>query len=236
MLIWAVVAITVGGSVTVRPAAAADPQAEGRKHSRRAAQLAAANKCRAAIGEYDKALAVLKDPALLFNRGECYRRIEDKEHALADYRRFLDEVPDAPNRAAVAARIAELEQGVVAKAPATRPEPGADLNGGSSTPSLLAPDRPAAIAETSKTAPPGGSTGDAAINIAPPLKLADPQIVMVGNEPQQPAKEADSGVTGQWWFWTAVGAVLIGGGVAGYLILNPPKTEIPSSHLGNYIF
>src|SRR6266404_5875756 len=86
---WMVVAITLCGSVTVRPAVAADPQAQARKHSRKAAQLAEANKCRAAVEEYSKALAVLKDPALFFNRGECYRRIGDNGHALADYRLFL---------------------------------------------------------------------------------------------------------------------------------------------------
>ena len=224
---WMVVAITLCGSLTMRPAVAADPQALARKHSRKAAQLAAANKCRAAIEEYSKALAVLKDPALFFNRGECYRQIGDKEHALADYRLFLAEVPDAPNRATVAARIAELEP-VAVKAPAApRVEPGEPLPAPAAPapePSLLAPDRPAPL-----------SMGEGSV-MAPEPRFADPQISMVGNEPQPPGKETDSGITGRWWFWTALGAVLIGGGVAGYFILNPAKTEVPSTHLGNYIF
>jgi hypothetical protein len=232
--VWVVVAITLSSSVTVRPAAAADPQAQARKHSRKAAQLAAANNCRAAVEEYSKALAVLKDPALFFNRGECYRRIGDKEHALGDYRLFLAEVPDAPNRATVVARIAELEPDAAARAPAApRVEPGEHLpSPAASAPaasasgsSLLAPDR---------SAPP--STGEGSINTAPEAKFADPQIVMVGNDSQPPSREADGGIAGRWWFWTALGAVLIGGGVAGYFILNPAKNEVPSTHLGNYIF
>jgi tetratricopeptide (TPR) repeat protein len=226
--VWMVVAITLCASVTLRPAIAADPQAVARKHSRKAAQLAAANKCRAAIEEYSKALAVLKDPALFFNRGECYRRIGDNGRALADYRLFLLEVPDAPNRATVAARIAELEP-VAVKAPAApRVEPGEHLTAPAapaSEPALLAPERPAPL-----------SMGEGSINTAPEPKFADPQIVMVGNEPPPPDKEADSGIAGRWWFWTALGAVLIGGGVAGYFILNPAKTEVPSTHLGNYPF
>ena len=44
-------------------------EAEGRKHARKANQLADVNKCKAAIPEYTKALRLLKDPTLLFNRG-----------------------------------------------------------------------------------------------------------------------------------------------------------------------
>ena len=49
-------------------------EAEGRRHARKANQLADVNKCKAAIPEYTKAIRLLKDPTLLFNRAECYRR------------------------------------------------------------------------------------------------------------------------------------------------------------------
>lgn len=247
-IVWLVAAVTLCGSVTMPPAAAAaDPQAEGRKHSRRAAQLAAADKCRAAIPEYGKALALLKDAALFFNRGECYRRLQDNERALADYRQFLQEIPDAPNRAQVAARIAELER-VMSKAPAApgdelttrapatpaaRPVPAPPSPSPAPPPPEASPpsaDVAAATAELPKTA-----TGDRAINISPAPKFAEPQIVMVDGDRQHPARDADNSVTGRWWFWTAVGAVLIGGGVATYFIVNSGKTEIPSTGLGNYI-
>ena len=169
----------------------------------------------------------MKDPALLFNRGECYRRIEDKEHALADYRRFLQEVPDAPTGCVVASRALSAS-GQGARAAASRAGSGSQRR---FTHTVAA----GAYRKHPETGAGGWDTATQPSTLRPKPKFADPQIVMVGNEPQQPAKEADKGVTGQWWFWTAVGAVLIGGGVAGYFILNP-KTEIPSSHLGNYIF
>src|SRR5450432_317708 len=72
-----------------RVAWAANAEAEGRKHARKANHLADINKCRLAIPEYSKALRLLKDPTLLFNRAECYRRTGDSAKAVADYRQFL---------------------------------------------------------------------------------------------------------------------------------------------------
>lgn len=37
----------------------------------------------------------------------------------------------------------------------------------------------------------------------------------------------------QWWFWTAVGAVIVGGGVAGYVLLGPPSEGPRDGSLGN---
>src|SRR5215831_13104788 len=91
-------------------ALAANPQVEGRKHARKANHLAEINKCKLAIPEYTKALKLLKDPTLLFNRAECYRRTGDAAKAVADYRKFLLELPAAPNRAQVESQIAALDK------------------------------------------------------------------------------------------------------------------------------
>ena len=68
-------------------------EAEGRRHARKANQLADVNKCKAAIPEYTKAIRLLKDPTLLFNRAECYRRTGEAQKAIADYRKFLVAAP-----------------------------------------------------------------------------------------------------------------------------------------------
>ncbi|MES1165001.1 MAG: tetratricopeptide repeat protein, partial [Verrucomicrobiota bacterium] len=88
--------------------ARADDIADGRRHAQRASHLSASGKCRQAIGEYDKAIAVLHDPTLLFNRGECHRKLGSVDAALEDYKQFLTDLPSAPNRVEVRARIAEL--------------------------------------------------------------------------------------------------------------------------------
>src|SRR4051794_12330055 len=86
-----------GFTGSVRFAWAANAEADGRKHARKANHLADINKCKLAIPEYTKALRLLKgkDPTLLFHRAECYRRTGDSTKAVTDYRKFLTELPAA---------------------------------------------------------------------------------------------------------------------------------------------
>jgi hypothetical protein len=86
-------------AASAAPAQAADPIAVGRYHLRKANQLAGEDHCHSAIHEYTLAYDKLHDPVVLFNRAECYRRINQAEKAVADYRAFLEAVPAAPNRA-----------------------------------------------------------------------------------------------------------------------------------------
>lgn len=96
--------------------AAGDADA-GREHAKKANRLAAAGKCKAALPEFALAYEMLHDPAILFNRAECERKLGQDEAALSDYRDFLAGMPDAPNRQAVQRRIAELDR----SGPVTRP-------------------------------------------------------------------------------------------------------------------
>jgi tetratricopeptide (TPR) repeat protein len=88
--------------------AAADSEELARKHAAKANQLAARNQCKRAIFEFTRAYQTLKDPTLLFNRAECFRKVGRNDEAVTDYERFLAELPQTPNRAAVEARIASL--------------------------------------------------------------------------------------------------------------------------------
>jgi tetratricopeptide (TPR) repeat protein len=71
------------------------------------------------LGEYNDALAqfkaiyrLLDDPSLLFNIGQCYRQLNQKEDALHFYRTYLHDKSDAPNRDEVEKVIASLEQAI----------------------------------------------------------------------------------------------------------------------------
>jgi len=77
---------------------------------RSAGWYASHGKCRKAIPLYNAAYSILRDPVILFNRGECYRELGRLNTALADYKRFLSVVPDAPNRRVVRQRIEELKK------------------------------------------------------------------------------------------------------------------------------
>ncbi len=116
-----------------------------------------------AEGEFEQALESFRHayglshrPALLFNIGaaaDCLRRTDE---ALDAFERYLRQVPDAPNRHEVEARVRILhEQSARERTLAERP-------------------RPVTIIE----APPARHSG---------------------------------GVLSTWWFWTVVGAVVVGG-------------------------
>ena len=102
-----------------------DPVAVGRYHLRKANQLAGEDHCHSAIHEYTLAYEKLRDPFVLFNRAECYRRIGQAEKAISDYRAFLEAVPAAPNRADIEAKVAALTPPTtpVASAPEASPAP-----------------------------------------------------------------------------------------------------------------
>ena len=110
----AIAMLIVFGMVSL-PAVAADSVAAGRKHVAKANQLASKNKCKSAVVEFTKAYQSLKDPTILFNRAECQRKLGNNADALMDYELFVAEMPAAPNRASVEARIAALREAVKAE-------------------------------------------------------------------------------------------------------------------------
>ena len=225
-------------------ARAGGSEVEGRKHARKANHLADINKCKAAIVEYDKALRSLKDPTLLFNRGECHRKTGQAAKAVADYKQFLAELPSAPNRAQVEAQIATLEK--VAAAPAARPaSASAGAKGARPLPPPSSSDKPAErqreaerLAEPDLSGPepvdgplPDGNAARAPVAPAPQVGLLDQ-----GTMGRPVAAESDS-KSGHVWLWVLLGVVVAGGAAAGtYLVLNPGKADTSCGALGNYRF
>ena len=110
-----VVAGGLGGAVL------ADDASDARRHAQRGTSLAASGKCRQAVMAFDKALAILRDPALLFNRAECHRKLGDDAAAIDDYKQFLADLPRAPNRTDVEKRIADLQRKSAATAASASP-------------------------------------------------------------------------------------------------------------------
>ena len=68
-----------------------------------------------AVEEFKKAYELSNAPGLLFNIAQVYRAKEDYKQALYFYRTYLRLQPDAPNRADVEARVADLERMVAEK-------------------------------------------------------------------------------------------------------------------------
>jgi tetratricopeptide (TPR) repeat protein len=229
LLVWTCALVLAAAAP--RPARAAGDEAEGHRHARRANHLADVNKCRAAIPEYDKALRLIKDSTLLFNRAECYRKTGQADKALADYRQFLVELPKAPNRAQVEAQIAALEK-------ATAPAPAAPPAAGHGGAAPVTAEKDKKDKESLASAKDPGADDDRPTYVPmPPLaSQAEPAPVLV--DTPRPAAQAETAQgSGHLWIWVGLGAVIVAGAAVGtFLVLNQGKTDVPTTALGNYRF
>ena len=234
-IIWALtIALTVALGASGRVQARGDDAAEARRHAHRASNLAASGKCRQAVAEWNKAMAILRDPALLFNRGECYRKLGDADSALEDYRQFLSDMPKAPNRAVVERRIAELS---TAKEKEKAPPPAPAVV----TPPVVAPPpppaRPVAQAELipqEAPAPPSPSSLSSSLAAAPAEPASNPALTLTAPAETASSSTADGGITTRPWFWITVAAVAVAAGVGAFIFLSRDGTNVPPSALGNY--
>src|SRR5207253_2261415 len=93
-----------------RAAYADDPAMRAAKrHYDRGEKLFALGKFDEALDEYEKAFDAKPIPDFLFNIGQCYRNLGDFDQAIFSYKKYLSLEPDAPNKVAVEALIADLE-------------------------------------------------------------------------------------------------------------------------------
>jgi tetratricopeptide (TPR) repeat protein len=68
-----------------------------------------------------EALSIFHEPALVYNLARARERLGRTEEAIAGYRAYLDEVPDAPNRGVIERQIETLERSL--REPEREPEP-----------------------------------------------------------------------------------------------------------------
>jgi tetratricopeptide (TPR) repeat protein len=195
----------------VGAASAADSKV-GHAHARKASSLAAVGKCKQAVPEFTAAYQALHDPALLFNRAECLRKLGQSQQALYDYRRFLEELPEAPNRAAVEKRIVALD-----------PEAGRPQ-----TKSIVQAPPPAAEPATPKLSEqPAPALHTAALRVPAPVELPPPAPVPSGEPPvsivAQPAPVATVREDRSAWIWMSVAtAVVAAAAVSAAIIASKP--------------
>ena len=191
------------------PAVAASGSAAGRRHATKADMLAAKNRCKAAVPEFTKAYRLLKDPMLLFKRGECYRDLGKDKKALKDYEDFLSEMPDAPNRKTVEERIAALHGGHPAG-----PASDDGMHSGRREDSNVS----------------ASAIGTAAPVAPEPRPAADLTTQPAVAVPQETG-------THRTWLWIGTAVVVAGAGAfAAYHYWPRPKTDAPQTPLGNYPF
>jgi hypothetical protein len=233
---------------------------DARKHLEKANRLAGDGKCAAAIKEFTAAYETLKDPIVLFNRAECYRRIGDNAKAAEDYRGFLKGFPSAPNRAEIEARIATLEKSapprpggppstpaqpstwppktppIVQLPPVSKPPPPPPVTK-PPPPATKPPPPPTQPPPPVAKTPPPVAPNETMPFLPPPPGGAEPKTLVEAprsTPPEAPPAEASHG--SHWWVWTTLAVVAVGGGVAAYWFLRPKEEPLPTTTLGHFRF
>lgn len=114
---------------------------QARQHFRLAERHYAEGRYAEAIVEFEAAYRVRPHGALHFNIAKCHERLGNTDQAVAGYRAYLREVPDASDRELVARTLTELEARLPAGESAARVAPDAPVV---SAPGLISPTSPPA--------------------------------------------------------------------------------------------
>jgi len=230
-------ALTFALAWSGRVQARGDDATEARRHAQRASNLAASGKCRQAVAEWNKAMAILRDPALLFNRAECYRKLGDVDSALEDYRQFLSDMPKAPNRGEVERRIAELSAPKEKEKEKAPPPPTAVVATPPPAPLVarpVAPSPPAPHPVAPAEPAPQEAAAPPALPAAPSEPASNPALTLAAPAETAPSGGTDGGIATRPWFWITVAAVAVAAGVGAFVFLSRDSTNVPPSALGNY--
>jgi len=157
-----------------------------------------------ALREFELGYLDRQDPAFLFNIAQCHRELHQTTEAIRFYRRFLTEAPeDHASRGQAEQALRELES----------PAPGPS----SPTPEWQAAPAPAAAQAAPEahavvvplpSAAPAPAPPAVASAAAPAPVAAAPAVV----DASPPAPDsASTPAYKTWWFWTLIGAGVVGG-------------------------
>lgn len=170
--------------------AAVGAQTSQKTNDEEARDLFKSGKAAYEAGNYNDALAFFEQSyersgraALLYNIGQTADRLRQDDKAIDSFIKYLAQTPpDAPNRSEVKARLQALENARRARE-----------------------ERAATEADRSAA---NGPTPEQTAEQAP----VDPaQSNAIFAEPEPRASTTDAPVTKKWWFWTAIGAVVVAG-------------------------
>jgi tetratricopeptide (TPR) repeat protein len=160
----------------------------------------------AAIREFKAAEALRPSPILAYNIGLANEKLLKRRVAVKYYRRYLEQMPQAANRAEVEGRIAQLESEIAAQPPpGGQPPPG-------TPPPPAPPGAPPPTAEQPGDMPPAPPPGQQPVYAgSDPYGQAAPVV-----QPAPPPKRKS-----YWWVWLIVagGATLVIGLVVYFVVV-----------------
>jgi tetratricopeptide (TPR) repeat protein len=179
-----------------------DVRADARTHYDKGAAAYALGRYADAAVEFEQAFTLKPDPAILYNAAQAYRLAGKRERALDLYRNYLRVYGRKAEHAAdVEWHISELEK-------------------------LPAADRHSPVERANLTTP---ATAAPATVARPTVALAAPppaaSASLVSQPAPGPAPTVDRPVYQRWWFWTGVGAVVVGAAVVGIVLATRKSTD-----------
>jgi hypothetical protein len=138
-----------------------------------------------ALKYFNEAYELSHRPALLSNIGTAFDRLRRDQEAVDAYRKYLEQMPEAPNRTLVEDRIRIIE-------------------------AALARSQAAPPPTTSATATPLRSEAPATASAPTPQQTALAAQSIEHAQPDDRMRDAGpTPVTQRWWFWTGIGAVAV---------------------------
>lgn len=207
-----------------------------------------------AVGKFEEAYRLFPVPKMLYNIGITYEALRKKDRAVCALERFVAEAPDADPalRTDAAAKISKMKP-QVGYVEVTAPEGAVLFIDGEEH--AVAPAKHALCAELGRhrvvalvagVAPVGV---DVSVSAKGPVKVAldpasntakilsspeDEKVVAAGKPEDQPARGKP--IFKKWWFWTAVGGVVVVGTTATVLgvSLRGPNVMPPAADFGPF--
>jgi tetratricopeptide (TPR) repeat protein len=193
---------------SARPASAGDARIDAaRAHSQEGDAYYKLEKYANAITEYEQAYLAKPDPSFLYNIAQCHRLMGHGAEAIKFYRRYLKDAPNAPNRAVAEKHIRDLEDAEAhgSQAPTSPSAPVVPPPVPTASPPAAAPTEPV----TPLSPPPSASSLSAPAPTSTPVSPTP--VVENGAPPPQSDQSESHPIYSRWWFWTAIGAAVVGG-------------------------
>jgi tetratricopeptide (TPR) repeat protein len=207
-----VVTLTLVLLLAGRAAHASDPTAENaRAHFQRGDTYFKLDKYANALQEFEQAYLAKQDPSFLYNIAQCHRLMGNRVEAIRFYKRYITDAPAAANRPVAEKHIRDLEAALGAE----------ELTGAHAAPAPGAPGAPGPAPAGPMPAPAPTPAQPSLALAAPPPPSPPPSDAPLG--PPAPSPADDQPIYTKWWFWTAVGGVVVAGLLTAVLLSRDPS-------------
>ena len=190
------------------PARAADPSAEkARAHFQQGDTYFKLDKYANALHEFEQAYLAKQDPSFLYNIAQCHRLMGNRVEAIRFYKRYITDAPAAANRPVAEKHIRDLEAALGAE----------ELTGAHVAPAPAA----SGPAPSAAMPPPTPTSAPSTLALAAPPPPPPPSDAPLTAPSPSPADEHP--IYTKWWFWTAVGGVVVAGLLTALLLSRDPS-------------